>query len=331
MRILFVHNHLARFVQADRDLLAERHTVTERHERSILGLRPLQIRREVRAHDLVYCWFASWHSLIPVLCARQLGKPSIVVVGGYDTASVPAAGYGSQRGGLRKLLSQTIIRGADRLIPPSEAARKEAVLHGGADPQRVEVLHLGVEQFVTGKPCRREPLVLTVGNVWRENFLRKGLLPFVQAAAHLPHLQFVHAGRWCDDSIEELRREAGPNVTFLGMVSDQELADLYARAAVYVQASAHEAFGLSVAEAMLAGCVPVVTRAGSLPEVVGDTGQFVESQDPRDLAAAIRAAIDQAADAGARAQARVRDRFSVDRRRAGLLSLVERFSQARAA
>src|SRR5437867_6368374 len=106
-RILFVHNQLSRFVLVDRDLLAERYTVTECYEASWRRLRPLSVRRAVKAHDVVFCWFASWHSFAPVLFARCHGKPSIVVIGGYDTANVPQAGYGSQRGGARRFLSRT--------------------------------------------------------------------------------------------------------------------------------------------------------------------------------------------------------------------------------
>ena len=58
------------------------------------------------------------------------------------------------------------------------------------------------------------------------------------------------------------------------------LNDYYRRASVYVQASAHEGFGLSVAEGMLAGCIPVTTRAGALPEVVGDVGIQVDGTGP---------------------------------------------------
>ena len=43
---------------------------------------------------------------------------------------------------------------------------------------------------------------------------------------------------------------------------ESELTTLYAEDSVYVQPSLHEGFGLSVAEAMSAGCVPVVTSAG---------------------------------------------------------------------
>ena len=66
---------------------------------------------------------------------------------------------------------------------------------------------------------------------------------------------------------------------FTGWLSDEELQDLYRRASVYVQASRHEGFGLAVAEAMLAGCVPVVMNVTAMPEVVGDAGVLIDSQD----------------------------------------------------
>ena len=154
----------------------------------------------------MFAWFASWHSLLPVLAARLLGRPSVVVVGGYDTANVPAAGYGSQRGGVRRFVARAVIRSATRLLANSEAAGREAVENAGAAPVRVSMVYHGVEPVAPGPRDRRERVVLTVGNVWRENLLRKGLMPFVQAAARLPDVRFVHVGRWCDDSIEDLRR-----------------------------------------------------------------------------------------------------------------------------
>lgn len=322
-RVLFVHNKLTRFVEVDRDLLAERYTVTERYELAPHRLRPLQIYRAVKAHDLVFAWFASWHSLLPVLAARRLGKPSIVVVGGYDTACVPEANYGSQRGGIRKHVARAVIRAATALLTNSESARSEAIAHATADPARVTVIYHGVEPVPIGPLEGRERLVLTVGNVWRENFLHKGLLPFVRAAAHLPDARFVLAGKWCDDGIEELKA-AGPRVQFLDFVPDEELARLYARASVYVQASLHEGFGLSVAEAMTAGCIPVVTRAGSLPEVVGETGVYTKSTDAHELAEAIRQGLECKGASRQAARERVLRMFTMDNRRRGLHDLVEK-------
>jgi len=137
----------------------------------------------------------------------------------------------------------------------------------------------------------RARMVLTVGNVDQSNLQRKGHEPFVRTAALLPDVSFVLVGNWKDDAIEHLRSIATPNVTFTGWLSDETLLDYYRKAAVYVQASLHEGFGLSVAEAMLAGCVPVVNRAGSLPEVTGESGIFVDAPEPAVLAQAIEKAL----------------------------------------
>lgn len=320
-RILFVHNGLTRFVRIDRDLLAADHDVTEWHEVSPRRLRPWKVRRAVREHDLVFAWFASWHALPAVLWARRLGKPSVVVTGGYDIASVPEAGYGFQRGGLRQLISRTILRSATRLVAMSESARREAVANAGADPQRIVMIYPAVEAIPDAPADDRERIVLTVGNVFRENLLRKGLLPFVRSAAHLPGVRFVHAGKWYD-GIDELRREATPNVEFRGFVSDDELSQLYGRASVYVQASLHEGFGLSVAEAMSAGCIPVVSQAGSLPEVVGDTGVFSDPGRPDVLARDIARALDLGPETRRAARARVLNNFRLDQRQTALNDLV---------
>ncbi len=287
MRILFVHNGRERFVLEDLVLLRQAHQVTDWFCPGRL-VDVLALVHEVRTHDLVFCWFASWHAFAPVLLARRLKKPALVVVGGYDTANVPAARYGSQRGGLTRWIARKVIADASHLIANSHAARDEAVKNAGADPGKISVIYHGVRPVPPGPLDRREAIVLTVGNVWRENLLRKGLLPFVRAARYLPEALFVLAGEWKDSSIRELRAAAGPNVRFTGFLADPDLAALYARASVYVQASLHEGFGLSVAEAMSAGCIPVVTRAGALPEVVGDAGILSDSADPLLLAAGIR-------------------------------------------
>ena len=87
-------------------------------------------------------------------------------------------------------------------------------------------------------------------------------------------------------------RSRPANVEFTGWLSDEDLRALYRRAAVYVQASRHEGFGLAVAEAMLAGCVPVVVNVTAMPEVVGDAGVLIESQRPEEVADGVRRALE---------------------------------------
>ena len=113
-----------------------------------------------------------------------------------------------------------------------------------------------------------------------------------------------------------------------GWLEDEQLESLLTHARVYVQPSKHEGFGVSVAEAMLAGCVPVTTRAGALAEVVGDTGVLLDDSDPRTVALGVREALHLGTAEVARR--RVRERFSVEQRRDGLFALLDELLSRRA-
>ena len=74
---------------------------------------------------------------------------------------------------------------------------------------------------------------------------------------------------------------------------------------------------------MLCGALPVITSAGAMPEVVGDTGVVVASQDPDEIAAGIHRALAMGPSAGRRARERVLELFTIDRRRKLIHGLVE--------
>ena len=96
--------------------------------------------------------------------------------------------------------------------------------------------------------------------------------------------------------------------------------DFYACAPTLV--NVRSAFGLSLAEGMLCGAVPVVTSAGSLPWVAGGTGVVIAAQTPEAVAAGVHAACALAPAAGAAARERVLAVFTTQHRRAGLQQLV---------
>jgi glycosyltransferase involved in cell wall biosynthesis len=135
-------------------------------------------------------------------------------------------------------------------------------------------------------------------------------------------VNFVLAGAWKDNAIEYLRSIATPNVTFTGWLSDEALWDNYRKAAVYVQASLHEGFGLSVAEAMLAGCIPVVTTAGALPEVAGEFGVSVAEPTPAIIAQAIAEALTYDDEARILIRQTILDRFPMKKRGQALHRLI---------
>ena len=321
-RILFVFSRESSFVAIDRSLLAERWEVVPwRQGGPVVNL--VRLAREVARSDLVFGWFASWHTFLPVLLARLLRKPAVMVIGGYDTACMPEIGYGLQQRGAMRVVSRWVMRHATHRITNSRYSRAEAEGTAGIDPATVTVVYHGVpDPFGALPEGERERLALTIGIVDRRNVERKGLRAFVQAAAHLPDVAFILAGRWDDDAAGALRDLAPPNVTLTGWVEQEILNEQMRRASVYVQASAHEGFGLSVAEAMLAGCIPVVTRAGALPEVVGDAGVVV-GPEPEAIADGVRRALELGPEARAAARDRIATRFPLQIRRDGLLGLVD--------
>jgi len=65
-------------------------------------------------------------------------------------------------------------------------------------------------------------------------------------------------------------------VTFLGYVPDSQLSWLYKNAVAFVFPSLNEGFGYPPLEALQCGTAAVVSRAGSLPEILGDAAIFVD-------------------------------------------------------
>jgi len=323
-RVLYVHSRRNTFTDIDHSALAERFEVEDYYQPR-LRVRPLELVRKLRRADVVFGWFASWHTFAALTLAGLLGKPSVLVIGGFDTARMPEIEYGAQRPGPRRWMTRRTIAMATRLMTNSNYSMREIEANLGLGPERVAVIHHGIPDRFGDRDARpeRERMALSVGVVYRANMERKGHRPFVQAASRLPDVEFVLAGQWTDDAAAELRALASPNVTLTGYLDDSALDSLFERAAVYVQASRHEGFGLSVAESMLARCVPVVTDAGALLEVVGDAGVRIDSPDPDRIADGVRSALELGPEAGERARRRVLECFTYEARRDGICHQVE--------
>ncbi len=88
--------------------------------------------------------------------------------------------------------------------------------------------------------------------------------------------------------LRRLRKMAGPNVTFLGRVPDDELARLYAecRAFIFPQ---EEDFGIVAMEALASGRPVIAYRGGDVEERIeeGVSGIFFEEQTPEAIMDAV--------------------------------------------
>jgi glycosyltransferase involved in cell wall biosynthesis len=278
----------------------------------------------VSRSDLSFSWFAGGHAFLAVLFSRLLKKRSVVVVGGYDVASVPEIKYGIFASSWnRRIYATFALKHADRVLVVDPSLKGDAMKNAGIDGKNIEYLPTGYDFEKFRPEGTKEDLAITVSHISDIFIKRKGLETFVRAAARLPEKEFAVIGRPLDRSIEYLKGIAGGNVTFPGFVPEGELLKYYQRAKVYCQLSLYEGLPNALCEAMLCQCIPVGTERNGIPTAIGDTGFYVPYGDPESTARAIERGFNAPGDLGKRARERIKAMFPAERRERELAKLIE--------
>jgi glycosyltransferase involved in cell wall biosynthesis len=199
------------------------------------------------------------------------------------------------------LVRRALRRGA-WVHTPSSFVRDEVVATFDADPERVVAIHHGAPADPAGDPAAGRRLaggdrfVLAVGTIEPRKDVPTLVRAFDRLAADHPDVRLVIAGAdgWGAGALTEAvgRAHHGDRIARLGRVDERARVDLLAAATVYAYPSVYEGFGLPPIEAMAAGVPVVTTRAGALPEVVGDAADLVDVGDVDGVAAALGRAFD---------------------------------------
>jgi D-inositol-3-phosphate glycosyltransferase len=207
---------------------------------------------------------------------------------------------------LRPRVEAEVVRCADLVVAATADERDQLVRFYGADPDRVEVVHQGVDHtlFAPGDPAAAKRSLGVAGRtvllfVGRIQAL-KGVDLAVRALAELPDRRAVlvvvggPSGPEGEDELARLRElvdELGltSRVRFVPPQPHEELARYYQAADVCVVPSRSESFGLVALEAAACGTPVVASNVGGLRIVVDDgvTGLLVDERDPRAFADAI--------------------------------------------
>lgn len=93
------------------------------------------------------------------------------------------------------------------------------------------------------------------------------LLPDI--AKHLSkNIKFVIIGNIDSEGVKTLRvlKDAGARFEYLGYVKEELKTELFRRCSVYINLAINEPFGITVVEALAAGCVPIGHTSGGIPE-----------------------------------------------------------------
>jgi glycosyltransferase involved in cell wall biosynthesis len=179
-------------------------------------------------------------------------------------------------------------RSATRLLAVSEHTREEIVRELRVEPSKIAVVPEGVSLENSGYSggdlgrhgLRKGRYILFIGSLQP----RKNLPALVEAFALFGRARsdwkLVIAGGkgWMTEEVFSAPARAGvqERVVFTGRVSEREKLSLLTNAAMYVQPSLTEGFGLPLLEAMAQGTPVIASDGGALPETAGKAAIVVK-------------------------------------------------------
>jgi glycosyltransferase involved in cell wall biosynthesis len=252
--------------------------------------------------DLMY--FPATYSFFPVW---NVGKLVVTI---HDTLPLvhPELIFPSTAGRLAWRLKESVAaRLSDRIVTVSQASRRAIMACSGWREDKIRVITEGPDPVF--QPRRDLPhgdavlkrlgiardvrYLLYVGGLSPHKNLLRLIEAFAQAA--IADSRLILTGDLTDvfhTHVPEIRAAIeqhglGTRAVLTGFVADEDLVHLYNRAYAVVLPSLLEGFGLPAIEAMACGTPVLASRAGSLPEVVGDAGILFDATDVSAMAEAI--------------------------------------------
>ena len=288
--------------------------------------------------DTVYIWFADYHTFLPVLFSNVFKKKSIIILGGYDTMSLPQIGYGVfLKNNLRRKLITYAIENATYLLGVDETMFEG--VNSYIDDSDIEV---GVKRFAksikgeslvvpTGYDFDRwkksdliakENLVLTIGSVREMKALkRKGFDFFSEVAHSMPEYRFVIIGP-SEEYKAILDQSAPPNLTIYSFMSQEELKNFLDRAKVFCQFSLAEGLPNTLCEAMLCECIPVGSSVNGIPKAIENKELLIPKPDLLLAQKAIKYAIQMDDHEGVKFRNSIIDKFPKSKREKAIKSII---------
>jgi glycosyltransferase involved in cell wall biosynthesis len=237
-------------------------------------------------YDIYYCWFADYHSFLPVIFAKIFGKKSFVVIGGYDVSNMPEYHYGAFSNPFRAFFSRNTIKFADTCFPVAEALKEKILqINPGANAETLAT-NFDSEKFCFKDYSREKSIVTVSFTENHQRYMIKGLDRFRELCVLLPDFEFTVIG--ITRIAEPLFDPKPGNLILLPPVPYDQICNIYQKSSFYAQLSRSEGLPNALCEAMLSGCIPIGTNVGDIKIAVGNSGITMDEWQPELLAEFVR-------------------------------------------
>ena len=338
--LIFIYPKLYTFIQTEIKLLSDEFnliSINQNWERKILL--PFNLIRQViflviniRKVDTILISFGGYWSFFPALFSNLLGKKVAIVMHGTDCVSFPEIEYGNLRNPILSFVTKKSLQWASIILPVSESLvytennyYSSKTLKFGYNyhlsniktPYKVIHNGLNILDWVRDNEIIRSKTSFVT--VLGEGKIKiKGVDLIIEVASRFPNSIFYLAG------IENVKGYNIPkNIICKGRLTPEELKVLFNQSQFYLQLSNTEGFGVALCEAMLCECIPLVSDVNFLPTIVGDSGFVLNKRNSDMLVDLINMALNSdIIHLEQKARKRIKDNFSVNKRKKMLLSVL---------
>ena len=244
--------------------------------------------------DVYYVWWWTW-AFIPVLLGLIRRKP-VIVTGVFDHYIEGEIQDFKKRNIIHRLLIKFSLKYCSVNLFISHLENEQIKKYFGSVKSKVSRLAINQSLFFHRNDIiREEQLLFTISWLTKENAKRKKLFEIIHAMPTViqkfPKTKLVIAGKKnsaYDDLLESVTKlNLNQHIEFTDAISEEEKIKYLQTCSVYLQPTEVEGFGLAILEAMVCGAPIISTKTGTVPEVMGDGGIYVEKNTSEEIAEAI--------------------------------------------
>ena len=336
-KLLFIYPQLYTFVQTDLELLSDKFQVISLNQKwSSKYLLPFNLIFQffyllfnLVKVDTILISFGGYHSLLPAFFGKIFNKKIFIIVHGTDCVSFAEINYGNLRNPIMKFFISNTYNLVDKILPVSKSLVYTKNTYYAKTPKEFgynyhlknittpyKVIHNAVDHsfwYKDKNTIKDNNTFISVLSNGKEHI--KGIDLLCEVTSSFPNYKFFLAGI---DKIDCLK--IPKNVICLGRLNPKQLREYYSNSRFYLQLSNTEGFGVSLCEAMLCECIPIVSSVNMLPEIVGDTGFILEKRDSGMLCGLINEAISCNFDLlSNKARLKIKDNYYMHKRKSSLI------------
>uniref|UniRef100_UPI00404B628D glycosyltransferase family 4 protein n=1 Tax=Fluviicola sp. TaxID=1917219 RepID=UPI00404B628D len=297
-KLVYYHNGTSTFIEKDIEILKTEYDVQVEYFDTVNKYKlPVELIKQffkltlLKKDTIVVSQFAGFHTALPSFFDFLNKLKTVIVLGGTDCVHLHSIRYGNYDRFFLRIFTKYSIKNASLLLPVDDSLIRYKYNYQSNDKSEqgfeifcgkikgnVEVIYNGYDasKWRNSTRKREENSFVTIGGRLnsRFGFQLKGIDLIIDVARLNPSSKFYIIGGKSLDLYNKPN-----NVILIDKIPNNELNEFLQSMEFYLQLSMSEGFPNALCEAMLSGCIPIISNVGAMPKIVKETGYTLDKKD----------------------------------------------------